>query len=202
MKILFEIVSTEIIKKLNGGYPNITVTFESRDITMQEKITLEGDDNVNVPLYPVLQPIGNVGGDPYITPRYGPEVKLPNCDNYYRLLQIPSTQTIINAAVSRATPEQQSAIRDQTTKIIDYADDGYFLSQIFVSTGGHDNITINLEPGMDVLSRTDLPWAERSRCAHRSTYNGAFARDVPSPECPGWSRDVGGPHLCQCPDPQ
>jgi hypothetical protein len=34
--------------------------------------------------------IGSVGGDPYIFPKHGPKMKLPNCDNFYRLLQIPS----------------------------------------------------------------------------------------------------------------
>jgi hypothetical protein len=108
------------------------------------------------------RPIGSVGGDPYVFPLHGPVVKLPNCTNYYRLLQIPSTQTVINAAVSRATPEQQAAIREQTTGLIDYADtidDGYFLSQIFIGIEGQ-TFTINLEPGADVLGRTDLPWAE------------------------------------------
>jgi hypothetical protein len=33
------------------------------------------------------------------------------------------------------------------------------VAQIFVSTGGRD-ITINLESGTTVLSRTDLPWTE------------------------------------------
>jgi hypothetical protein len=54
---------------------------------------------------------------------------------------------IINTTISRVTPEQRDTIRDQTTELIDYADvidDGYFLSQIFVSTVGRD-ITINLE---------------------------------------------------------
>jgi hypothetical protein len=38
-------------------------------------------------------------------------------------------------------------------------DDGYFLSQIFASIGGQ-TVTIDLEPGSAVLSRTDLPWVE------------------------------------------
>ena len=121
-----------------------------------------GNYDVQYTFYPHNTPLGSCGGDPYIFPLHGPVVKLPNCDNFYRLLQIPSTQTVINAAVARATLEQRVAIRDQTTGLIDYADaidDGYFLSEIFVSTVGRD-ITINLEPGSTVLSRTDLPWTE------------------------------------------
>ena len=118
---------------------------------------------LNLDLYydPVV--IGSVGGDPYIFPLYGRVVKLPNCDNFYRLLQIPSIEMVINATVSRATPEQRDAIRDQTTGLIDYADaidDGYFLSQIFVKSQEAGDLTINLEPGSNVLSRTDLPWTE------------------------------------------
>jgi hypothetical protein len=90
-------------------------------------------------------------------------VKLPNCDNFYRLLQIPSIEMVINATVSRATLAQRAAIRKQTTVLTDYADtidDGYFLSQIFVRSREGGDLTINLEPGTSVLSRTDFPWTD------------------------------------------
>ena len=137
-------------------------TSTSKSLTMDLFEYLEIDVD---PKQPPPMPLGSVGGDPYVFPLHGPVVKLPNCDNFYRLLQIPSTQTVINAAVSRATTDQRAAIRDQTSRVTDYAeviDDGYFLSQIFVSTGGggHEDIIINLDPGSAVLSRTDLPWTE------------------------------------------
>ena len=141
-----------------------TLTVETVDAgSITRSIDLFKSLEIDVDVYaPDPITIGSTGGDPYIEPKYGPRVKLPNCDNYYRLLQIPSMQTVVNTAVSRATPDQRAAIRDQTTGLTDYAeaiDDGYFLSQIFVSIRGQ-TVTIDLEPGSAVLSRTDLPWAE------------------------------------------
>jgi hypothetical protein len=77
----------------------------------------------------------------YIFPHHGAAIKLAHVKQCYRLLQIPSMDTYVNV------------------EICEVIDDKYGLSQIFVYTGGK-TLTIDLEPGIAVLSRTDLPWVE------------------------------------------
>lgn len=110
-------------------------------------------------------PLGCVGGDPYIFPKHGPCIKLPNCHNTYRLLQIPSLDMIVNAEVSETTRTQTHAIQRQFSEWSDtyggVVVTGFFVTKVFVRMGP-TSATFDLTHGPSVLRRDDLPWKDHT----------------------------------------
>ena len=88
-------------------------------------------------------PAPSIGGDPYVFPLRGPAVKLPNCPGFYRMLQIPSLNIVMNVEVAKATPEQQRALllaapAGSSHGGLQLVDEGFFNSRVFVSVRGEN----------------------------------------------------------------
>ena len=84
---------------------------------------------------------GGSTGDPYITPVYGPEYKLPNKDAVYRLFE--NKDVYINANVSKATEEKKQSILNYYKKHygedippqVDIITDGFYYDRFFIASG-------------------------------------------------------------------
>lgn len=107
--------------------------------------------------------LGSVGGDPYLFPMNSQRaIKLPNCDSIYRLLQIPSMDTIVNVSVTRASPSQRKEIQEQAAKHthgddLHVVDDGCFMDKLYVQYRGIKR-TIDLKTDDSCLMDETIEW--------------------------------------------
>ena len=116
----------------------------------------------------------SAGGDPYLFPLVGPPVKIPNAEAVYRLFQ--DAHVIVNAAVSRATPDTAAAIRARATLGMDghlepIADQAHFFSHLWLSTrDGAESVRVDLltrtAEGGSATFVVGAPYLDTAPCAY------------------------------------